>query len=239
MCTLTYLLNENGYELFFNRDEQRSRLLAIPPKFYQEKNAIYPIDPQGEGTWIMVNQQGLSLALLNNYQASFNNNKNIVSRGQLILSLLQIEGDVIKPLMAMDLRIYQPFQLCVFPGDLSIKNQNEHSVKWTGSELFITDVDLPITSSSVDFIDVSQKRKRRFNRIVDAKKPLLQQHKDFHFSTETLGKYSVNMQRSDAKTVSISHISVNNDIHFNYFDNVLKEEHIITIVKENKAEIAS
>ena len=101
MCTLTYLLNERGYELFFNRDEQRSRLLAEPPKLNKvnkSHGAIYPIDPQGGGTWIAVNEQGLSLALLNNYQAPLSNNDNhnkSISRGQLILSLLQIQGNVI------------------------------------------------------------------------------------------------------------------------------------------------
>ena len=72
MCTLTNLLNDIGYELFCNRDKQRSRLPAIPPKFNQARNAIYPVDPQGEGTWLAVNQQGLTLVLLNYYQALFN-----------------------------------------------------------------------------------------------------------------------------------------------------------------------
>ena len=65
MCTLTYLLTDISYALFFNRDDQRSRLPAIPPKVNQNLNAIYPVDPQGEGTWFAVNQQGLTLALLN------------------------------------------------------------------------------------------------------------------------------------------------------------------------------
>ena len=83
MCTLTYLLNDFGDELFFNRDEQRSRLPTIPPKFNQTRNAIYPVDPQGEGTWLAVNQQGLTLALLNYYQAPFNNTPHIVRTSKL------------------------------------------------------------------------------------------------------------------------------------------------------------
>ncbi|PKG86030.1 hypothetical protein CXF85_04465 [Colwellia sp. 75C3] len=232
MCTLTYLLNDNGYELFFNRDEQRSRALATPPTINQTSNAIYPIDPQGQGTWIAVTKKGLSLALLNYYQGSFNDNKSIVSRGELILSLLRLDGDIIKQFQMMDLRVYQPFQLCIFPEDLSIKNQRVQSFKWTGNELNLSEADLPITSSSVDFIDVSQKRKHRFNNIVDKNMPLSIQHKGFHFSTEAIGKYSVNMQRGDAKTVSISHISVNNTISFNYFDNVLLKDHDTTFLKE-------
>jgi uncharacterized protein with NRDE domain len=228
MCTLTYLLNDDGYELFFNRDEQRSRALATPPKMHQKTNAIYPTDPQGQGTWIAVNKQGLSFALLNHYQGSFNDNKEIVSRGQLILSLLELCGtgdEIIEKFEMMNLGVYQPFQLCIFPKNLSLKNQVVYSFKWTGSKLYLSDADLPITSSSVDFLEVSQKRKQRFNDIVDKESPLVQQHKDFHFSSEAISKQSVNMERKDAKTVSISHISVNDKIRFNYFDNVVMQEH--------------
>lgn len=239
MCTLTYLLTDIGYELFFNRDEQRSRLVAIPPKFNRTRKAIYPLDPEGEGTWIAVNQQGFTLALLNYYQAPFNNSPHIVSRGKLILSLLQIEGDPIKQLKTMNLQVYQPFQLCIFPDDLSTKKPKTHRIKWTGSELLLMDTDLPITSSSIDIDDVCDKRKCRFNRIVDAHSPSSSQLKNFHFSTEILGKHSVNMQRPDAQTVSISHIVVNHEISFKYYDNILKEEHAITSVRANKLELAS
>ena len=230
MCTLTYLLNDIGYELFFNRDEQRSRLPAIPPKFNQARSAIYPVDPQGEGTWLAVNQHGLTLALLNYYQAPFNNNPDIVSRGQLILSLLDIEAEVdtIKQLKAMDLQIYQPFQLCIFPDDLSLNNNKVLCLNWTGSELIPIDIDLPITSSSIDLDEVYKKRKSRFNHLIDENSPSSNQLKNFHFSTEILGKHSVNMQRPDAQTVSISHIVVDHDISFKYFDNILKKEYSIT-----------
>jgi hypothetical protein len=248
MCTLTYLLNQNGYELFFNRDEQRTRLLAMPPQPHQIDNAIYPIDPQGGGTWIAVTKQGMSLALLNNYQAVVSINKdNVMSRGQLILSLLQNQESVIKQLKVMDLEVFQPFQLCVFPDTLSKDNPTIHCVKWDGSELVDVSVDvkadLPITSSSIDFIDVSKKRRSRFIGTVDINNPHSNQHRDFHFSTEKNGQYSVNMQREDARTVSISHISVNNDLSkkneicFEYFDNVVQKSHTVACLKEQRPEL--
>jgi hypothetical protein len=255
MCTLTYFLKDNGYELFFNRDEQRSRLLAKPPKLNKENGAIYPIDPVGDGTWIAVSKNGLSLALLNNYQAPFNDHYNIISRGQLILSLLQIEGDMVKQLHKMDLQVFQPFQLCIFPANLSINNQNIYCVTWNGNELTQVDIDvkndLPITSSGINFVEVSQKRKSRFEQLIDKSEPLSAQFKDFHFSTEENGKHSVNMQRADAKTVSISHISVNSQsptgsnsatecaVCFEYFDNVIKKTHIISSIKKNNIEFVS
>ena len=83
MYTLSYLLTDIGYELFFNRDEQRSRLSAISPKFNQARSAIYPVNPQGENTWLAVNQQGLTLTLLNDYQAPLKNNPHIVRTSKL------------------------------------------------------------------------------------------------------------------------------------------------------------
>jgi hypothetical protein len=252
MCTLTYLLKDNGYELFFNRDEQRSRLLATPPKINKENGAIYPIDPVGGGTWIAVSKNGSSLALLNNYQAPFNHHYEIISRGQLILSLLQSEGDIIKQLRTMDLRVFQPFQLCLFPENLSTQNQSIYCVKWDGTQLTQVDVDikidLPITSSGINFVEVSKKRRFRFEQLIDKNEPLSAQLKDFHFSKEEHGKHSVNMEREDAKTVSISHISVNSqsptvcntpegcEIKFEYFDNVVQETHTVSNVKEESPE---
>ena len=225
MCTLTYLLHDDGYELFFNRDEQRARSLAISPQINAQKNAIYPIDPQGRGTWIAVSKKGLSLALLNNYQAPLKQSKNMISRGQLILSLLDLEGDIVEYLQRIDLGCYQPFQLCVFPEGLSLANKKVMSVKWDGNRLFCTDTNLPITSSSVDFPEVLNKRTAQFIRLVDKHGPSVGQHKNYHLSTDVNGKSSVNMSREDAQTVSISHVSVGDNTRFHYFDNVSKEEY--------------
>lgn len=72
MCTITWLTRDNGYELFFNRDELRSRQRAAPPQLHQDSKIRYlaPIDSDAGGTWISANQFGLSLCLLNNYGAA-------------------------------------------------------------------------------------------------------------------------------------------------------------------------
>ena len=222
MCTLTYLLTENGYELFFNRDEQHSRPLAKPPEFNHDYKAIYPIDPQGHGTWIAVNQSGLTLALLNLYQNINHAAHNIfLSRGQLILSLLKSTKGIIDQLKSVDLSVYQPFQLCVFPENLT-KHRNRIKVyQWNGLKLGEGDSQLPITSSGVDFKKVYKKRKKRFQQLVDENKPKTKQLMAFHLSREAEGKHSVNMHRPDAKTVNISHIIVSQDITFHYIDNTL------------------
>lgn len=46
MCSVTWYLSDTGYQVFFNRDEQRSRALALPPKPYelQETSVLMPLD---------------------------------------------------------------------------------------------------------------------------------------------------------------------------------------------------
>ncbi len=225
MCTLTYFLTDDGYELFFNRDEQRSRPLAQSPVLNKEIGAIFPVDPQGMGTWICVHNSGLSLALLNLYQvqAPSENSANL-SRGQLILSLLKKPDAVDEQLAAMDLTVYQPFQLCVFPPDLAQLKPGIKNYLWDGRTLIEENTVLPITSSGVEFEAVLKKRQTCFNDLVDLHKPERKHFMAYHRSQENEGKYSVNMQRPDARTVSISHITVGQDIAFIYYDMVVGTE---------------
>lgn len=63
MCTVTYYPKKEGYILTHNRDEKIWRPLAQPPQMY-DSQFIYPIDPQGNGTWILDYPYG-TLSLLN------------------------------------------------------------------------------------------------------------------------------------------------------------------------------
>lgn len=238
MCTLTYLCNSQGYELLFNRDEQRSRSLAYPPKLDTNLGAIYPIDAQANGTWLAVSQSGLSLAILNYYQAdkallgasnSGLKQPHFISRGQLILGLLRDPQSCIRALLRYDLSQYRPFVLVHFPADLSARKGQVSVFSWDGFALKNQAPELPITSSSVDIEQVVCAREQAFNRIVDKQEPQLNHLKRFHFSRQNLGHQSVNMSRPDACTVSISHISVNREnVGFRYFDNMTKTNHCVT-----------
>lgn len=225
MCTLTYFLTNNGYQLFFNRDEQRTRASAIPPKLNITKSAIYPVDPQGNGTWLAVNKQGMSLALLNYYHAKpvKSSTKKQLSRGQLILSLIEQTKDLKSYLIDSDLSVYQPFQLCIFPKDLSLTTGKVTSIKWDGKKLFEEAAVLPITSSSVDFEEVKTMRVKKFQEVIRNKVVNKELLTTYHYSQESDGKHSVNMQRNDAMSVSISHIVVDDTISFNYHDNVQQQ----------------
>lgn len=69
MCTITWLQREDGYEVFCNRDELKTRRPALPPRFAECAGVRYlaPIDVDGGGSWLGVNELGLSLCLINHY----------------------------------------------------------------------------------------------------------------------------------------------------------------------------
>lgn len=71
MCTLTWKPLDSGYVLLFNRDEQRSRPVALPPRAFEANGVRYlaPTDTARGGTWLLVNEHGLSLGLLNHVSA--------------------------------------------------------------------------------------------------------------------------------------------------------------------------
>jgi len=219
MCTLSYRLTESGYELFFNRDEQRSRAQAIVPQVDNELNAIYPVDPIGQGTWLGVHQSGLGLALLNYYQAEKKaKSGEFISRGEIILKLLASQGDVIDNLKKLALNNYQPFQLCIFPEDLNLANNQIQLLQWDGENLTQQPQSPFYTSSGVDYPQVYQARKRVFEQIISTSEPTTEQLLQFHQQQQQEGKLSVKMYREDAQTVSFSHIVVNDNIQFNYVD---------------------
>ena len=230
MCTLTYRLTETGYELFFNRDEQRSRAQAIPPSIDSALQAIYPVDPIGKGTWLAVHQGGVSLALLNYYQAEKKaSGKSFISRGEIILTLLKSPNTVVETLKGMPLSLYQPFQLCVFPANLTLSTNQVFYFQWDGEQLHEIQQALPVTSSGVDYPQVYLARKKRFEQIVLTNEPTRQQLVQFHKSQQKEGKLSVKMFREDAKTVSFSHICISAEITFNYIDYSDELPHSVTM----------
>ena len=67
MCTVTWCSEGTGYALLFNRDEARTRSPAFPPEHRLRRGVrlISPLDPDAGGTWLGVNEFGVSVGLLN------------------------------------------------------------------------------------------------------------------------------------------------------------------------------
>ncbi len=68
MCTVAFIPDiGSGYLLGHNRDELRTRARGLPPERFERSGASFlaPRDPDGGGTWIGVNDRGMTLCLLN------------------------------------------------------------------------------------------------------------------------------------------------------------------------------
>jgi len=219
MCTVSWHFNAHGYELFFNRDELKSRKRAGLPeiKQFHSTRIITPTDADAGGTWISVNEYGLTLCLLNNYAAQAQMEKQIwISRGLLVneLSHFADTESLLAHFKTIALRSYRPFNLLV----LSL-NCHIWLLSWDGVELQIIKApDMPLSSSSFATDDVIKSRVQQFMSSVTAENAQqLQQYHASHFPEP--GAFSVCMHRDDGQTVSFSHICVSpSQARFNYYD---------------------
>jgi len=223
MCTLSWLVNKDGYDVFFNRDEQHSREKAIQPSLQHNSLIIMPIDPQGGGTWIASSQFGSTLCLLNNYQkqAAMSQLKTYKSRGQLIPLLLKAhdQSDIGQKLGTLDLSQYLAFSLCVFHSDLNTTENTVLVYQWDGHTLTQETATQPVISSSIQREQVINSRTELFRKTVGTDSNR-QKHLAYHAShLPEKGFLSVCMHRDDAQTQSLCHISVNkHSVSFSYIE---------------------
>lgn len=213
MCTVTWLRpRQGGYAVFFNRDEQRRRAPALPPREQNRAGVRYvaPVDGAAGGTWLAANEHGLTLGLLNHYEAGHIwRAQHPVSRGLLLLSLVDEPdlGEITRRLRQVRTEDYHPFVLVAF---------DEHSArshKWDGRRLEVRDLaedDLPVTTSSYETPAVLARRGALFHRLRETRHGLTPDMlQDFHDSHDPLGgPWSVCMSREDAQTVSFSRVTV-------------------------------
>ncbi len=212
MCTVSWVNQPDGYTLYFNRDESRQRPEATPPEVQTKAHIsfICPRDPQAGGTWLLVNQYGLSICLLNYYEAQLDYAPTQPqSRGNLPLLLKSSKSleELTATLKKHNLTPYPPFHLLAVTPNATAK-----MFTWSGQEITartITPDDLPITTSSFETDKVLAHR-------IQLYKTLSQENYHTHHDPENPA-YSPNMARPDALTVSISIVEVSNEqINFTY-----------------------
>lgn len=227
MCTLTWKFNAlaQGYALFFNRDELKTRQRALPPALHQTIEGVKylaPTDADAGGTWLAVNEYGLTVCLLNNYTAPEPTNKNIVSRGEVVVALAGCANlsELEIALSQLELKKYRGFELVVFAVGV-------HHWSWDTLALVRLPAEMPITSSSFD-TDTVQAVRREFFDIVGADGDL-ESLKHFHschldhelheIDGQPLAVTSVCMHRELAQTVSQCFVQVRNDaVSISYMD---------------------
>ncbi len=222
MCTVTWLRQANGYELFCNRDERHERAEASPPEVRVADGVrmITPLDPDGGGTWIAVNQHGLSLCLLNGYRAS----DDLVpapqfrSRGLLVTELATAASarDVLDDVKDRDLSAYRSFDLLVLGPDAPPR-----LASWNRAANAHRDAQarVPLVSCPVRAGEVRQARTETLLRLVQEYQgvdaSVLQV---FHESQHPDGWiWSVSMHHEIAGTRSLSRVRVTADeVAFTY-----------------------
>ncbi len=260
MCTLSWRCDEVSLDVFFNRDEQKVRPTARRAQFWQDYQAIFPVDPQGGGTWIAVTREGVVFALLNNYAETAEilahrrvvggNSQIWLSRGLVITMLLQElsanetdrscshAGQFLDDLLQeyveqLPLYSFLPFTLvCIRPGEVA------RACHWDGLQLQFENVVSPLVSSGVLLPQVKQSRLHYYPRINQTCDALRQFHRSHCPEPSAL---SVCMHRQDAQTVSLTHIHVGKDIRFSYLAGApcqSENEVVVTLARKSFNEFA-
>jgi len=214
MCTATWLRTEDGYEVFFNRDELSTRKPALPPTIVVRDGVriVAPIDGDVGGTWLGANEHGVTIGVANGRATT--SGGTFRSRGLLVLDLLASRdlADVERRFEAQSSTPYRPFSLFAIDGagEMEIFGEEKDRPREEGALLF---------SSSRDPVRARHERERLLDRMrkerggIDA--DLL---RAFHASHEPeRGAFSPCMHREEAGTVSFSHVRVGpREVLFDY-----------------------
>jgi hypothetical protein len=214
VCTVTIVgLAGGGFRLADNRDERDTRPAARPPRpaVFGSRRAILPIDPQGGGTWVAVNDAGLALAILNVNPGAGPAPTGRLSRGRIIPSLLHCAdaGEAAGEAARIHPTSHAPFRLVLTDG-----NQVAEAVS-DGARLRLDRGPLPagrpvlFTSSSLGDAMVQEPRRALFEEMfARAGDPVAIQDAFHAHLRPDRREVSVLMRRPGARTVSRTVITV-------------------------------
>lgn len=211
MCTMTWVRRPDGYDLLCNRDERVSRLPATGPEVRELRGlrCISPADGDFGGTWITVNELGVTLCLLNAYGDEVPEPADgWTSRGLLLSDLADSDDaqDARRRILDRDLSVFRPFVLVI-----AVPHRSPTQVRWTGRSLELDGaVRPPIVSSGGDERAARESRREQLESLLrTARRPNLALLEGFHRSHEPeRGPLSVCVHAGEAKTVSMSVVSV-------------------------------
>ena len=218
MCTLTVIATRDdrglstGYRLVTNRDESRARPPALKPARRRagEFVALWPQDPVGGGTWIGVNEAGLTLSILNGNPRPFPElpaGDMLRSRGVLVPELLRFSKAVeaADALMARSASAHSPFRL------VAVDSRSIIDVVWNGASLLRSDRELaPVCFASSGLGDtLVQPRLPLFESMLAELGETVAFQDRFHaHQWPDRPEISVWMEREEARTVSRTIVDV-------------------------------
>lgn len=235
MCTVTIIRTSSGLRMACNRDEQRSRLAAMPPavRRFGPVHAIMPIDRTSKGTWIAVNDAGIAACVLNvNNGVERPPERTPLSRGSLIPAVMpcQTLGEAATRALAVDVNAYAPFHVLITNGTELVE------VRFDGNALTQTvgkalAEPLLFTSSGIGDGMVLGPRRNLFEKCL-RHCDLVQAQDAFHLhSWPEYPHLSVCMRRPDAMTVSHAIVHVGpSQIGMTYYGNAPDVDAPTTVV---------
>lgn len=207
MCTASWLPQAGGYELFFNRDELVTRGPELPPveEVANGIKWIAPLDGDHLGTWLGVNEWGMSFGLLNRLRpAPAGEGVDYESRGSLVRRLLgHGPDDSLDDVLAPEALVrYRPFLLIgIRPG------RSPETWEWNGHAVrheVVNDPGMMATSSGYDQPGAVAARR---TLLAGARTPELMEALHRGHLPEK-GPLSICMHRPEASTVSLTRVSV-------------------------------
>jgi hypothetical protein len=212
MCTVTFSPRKRGYALAMNRDEKLTRTSGLSPaeSLINGRRVLAPSEPSG-GTWISVNDTGVTFALINWYSIRTKMETKAVSRGEVVRSVSFCNTAVLadEKLELLPLKHINPFRLIgIFPDtkeilewrwDLNRLSTQKHS--WRLQQWI---------SSGFDEPQAQRMRGKTFQTVArQASAGSLVWLRRLHRShLPTTGPFSTCMHREDAATVSYTEVSV-------------------------------
>lgn len=213
MCTVSWVHEDEGYQLFCNRDERISRAPGLGPRLAARAGVrfVAPIDGDFGGAWIGVNEFGVSLCLLNGAPRPAGRvPAPHRSRGLLVLDLLSATclAEINERVWRQDLSPFTPFTLAVLEPGLPAA-----VLEWDGEETAIApygDPYMPLVSSSFDQAGVLASRREELARAAGSAARLDSDvlHAFHRSHGNRPSAYSPCMHRPDAETVSFTHVRV-------------------------------
>jgi hypothetical protein len=230
MCTLSIIRIDGGagFRVVMSRDEQHDRPPALQPRWrgLGPGRAIWPIDPRGGGTWIAADDRGVVMCLLNyNLEPGPAPPPDAISRGAIIPALVRgragsphhaaaVPDAWMARLSAMPLHRFRPFRLVVAspdkPSRLWCGAPTLTELRWNGGTLEVLDEHAPpacFVSSGLGDSRVLP-RLELFRDLVGARGGPAEQDAFHAHRWDGREDISVLMCRADARTVSITSVSV-------------------------------
>ena len=215
MCTLSWCARpSSGYLLFFNRDELRQRQPATPPEIIhgESRSFVCARDGRAGGTWLLTNDGGLTIAILNHYAATASKPVGPPgeSRGKLVMALAECANIAEFREHMGTLQpdgIYRPFLLFAIERDLG-----SSLWCWDGERCHEKMPPHPaiLTTSSFRSEEVRQHRQGLRQRLAtNLEASDLGRMHQFHDPAKPA--HSIRMRRDDAMTVALCQLEVSPD----------------------------